>query len=326
MNGGYEYLNARAKGLMGRLLPPPRLKEMARLPELSAFLVTLTTTTPYGRVESSVGVPDVERALDRRLSTIRRGLWRQADTEPRRWLEPWFARRDLESLKMTLRGPGAPAPLAILSEEDLADPVALSARLEARGGVWAALAPELRRRPESPREREERLDLAWARYAAARAAEKGEQAAVFAEFLAWHIDARNLLTALRLAKDGGGEKAPFLPGGRRLSEERWGELATRTNLGQALVLLEQTPFWEAVREEAPPFEAEKALGRIEQRMEAMVFGEGGHLYRKSDPLGVSVLLRYEQLLANEARNLRRIAHGLWRRVPSGIIEEGLILA
>ncbi len=221
---------------------------------------------------------------------------------------------------------------ATLSPGEVADLAAagnvatLALRLERCGGIWSYLARELRRAPEALRATEERLDLGWATYASERAGEKSRQAEVFAQFLAWHIDTRNVLTALRLANDGGGEKAPFLPGGRRLNEERFRVLSTRGNLSQALPLLEPTPFWGAVREEGVPFEAEMALGRIERRLWALVIEEGGRICRKNDPLGVAVLLHYTELLANEARNLRLICQGLWRRVPSGLIEERLILA
>jgi vacuolar-type H+-ATPase subunit C/Vma6 len=349
MTGGYEYLNARAKGLMGRLLSPPQLKELARLPEISAFLVALTRSTPYRPVPSATasgaslaGAEDVEPALNERLSAILGSLWREADPEPKRWLEPWLGRWDMDNIKKILRvllAPGSaelagrpPSPSVILTGQELANLSAagsvgaLARRLSGRGGLWNALAEALRRPEETPRAIEERLDLSWAQYAAARAAEKAQEAPVFAEFLASYIDSRNILTALRLAKAGGSEPAPFLPGGRRLGKDRWEELATRSNLDHALALLETTPFWEAVREEAPPYEAEKALGRIEHRLETMALERGGHIYRRSDPLGVSVLLRYAQLLANEVRNLRQIAEGLWRRLPSGLIEERLILA
>jgi len=336
VSAGYEYLNARARGLMSRLLPAPHLKELARLPELSSFLVALASSTPYG--PQAGALRDVEPALSRRVAGVFRRFWQQADSEPRRWLEPWLARWDLENLKRIVRAAVTQAPpvsgvlAATLSQGEIADLAAagnaatLALRLERCGGIWAHLARELRPAAETLRATEERLDLGWATYASERARGKGKQAEVFAQFLAWHVDARNLLTGLRLAKDGGAERAPFLPGGRRLNEERFRELSTRGNLSQALSLLEPTPFWGAAREEGVPFEAEMAVGRIERRMEAMVVEESGRIYRRSDPLGVGVLLRYTELLANEARNLRLIAQGLWRRVPSGLIEERLILA
>lgn len=336
MSVGYEYLNARARGLMARLLPAPQLKELARSPELPSFLVALATSTPYGPEASALR--DVEAALSRRVVGVLRRLWQQADSEPRRWLEPWLARWDLENLKRIVRAVVTRTPLdsvvlaATLSPAEIADLSAagsvatLANRLERCGGIWSHLARDLRRVSETLRATEERLDLGWATYASERAGEKSTQAEVFARFLAGHVDARNLLTALRLAKDGGGEKAPFLPGGGGLNEERFRMISTRGNLSQALALLEPTPFWDAVREEGAPFEAEMAVGRIERRIMAMVVEENGRFYRTSDPLGVGVLLRYTVLLANEARNLRIIAQGLWRRVPSGLIEERLILA
>jgi len=172
---------------------------------------------------------------------------------------------------------------------------------------------------ESPRRVEDVMTLTWAEAASVEGRQPGSDAETFAHFFAWEIDGRNARNALRLARDGGGDASFFLPGGGRLTRSRWEQIAGQTRLQDALLRLAETPFAELARRRAGEIVADD----VDRGIRQVVLDRCAELYRRSDPLGIGVLLRVLQLKTNEVENLRVIAYGLERRLSAGLIEEQL---
>jgi vacuolar-type H+-ATPase subunit C/Vma6 len=191
--------------------------------------------------------------------------------------------------------------------------------------MFRAIARWLRGAAGEPgRDVEDGLVYAWAQWAVRAIETGGADAATFGAFFAWEVDARNTRTALRLARDGGGASAPFLPGGTRLGRADWMRAASQTHLEDAIAVVATTPFAEAVG--AGPIEGTSRLEQIDRRIHAFVLDRSMDLYKRSDPLGIGVLLHFVRLKSNEIDNLRLIAYGLERRLPGSLIEEQLTLA
>lgn len=340
-----DFLNARARGLKGRLLPRAKLLELARLDGIPAFVGALLLGTPYARHLQEIGgiasgVADCERATGERLSTTLAGL-RAAASEPiAGWLRLFSAPWDVANVKRILREwpRSTPEemvrewmPYGAFSHDELralaatGSPLEMVRRLEARGELGQALARALRDSPRPGRELEDQLDIAWAEYGERRSREPTDFARAFRRFFEWQIDAANVRTALRSARDGGRESGVFLSGGRRFTLERFRVASGRSSLPQGYAALDGTAFFVAVREESPPFEASSSLARVDERLQMVVLERSRHIYRMEDPLGIAVPLWYSLLAAQEARNLVKILYGLKHRLPRPLIEEQLVL-
>ncbi|HEY7821022.1 MAG TPA: V-type ATPase subunit [Vicinamibacteria bacterium] len=347
MGAGYENLNARAKAIKGRLLMRELLLGLTSSEDLEGFSDRLAASTPYGRelppiLETKTELSQVEAALIAHLVHLSQDFVRAANERARRWLSLWLAPWDLTNLVRILRGwrfhsppeeiLSGLSPAGAFSSGDLetllssGTPSELAARLLQHGGLWREIAAALRDHEADPlKTLEDALYRAWAGYAAGQCATDRRDGPLFSPFFAWEIDGRNFVNALRMARDGEVEERAFLPGGARLSLERFREIAGAEGLGEALSIAEGTVFGEAVTAEEPPFEARRALSRVERRVRKKVLLECQKEYRRSDPLGVGVLLWVFQLKANEVRNLRSIAAGLEHRLPAAVIGEEIVL-
>lgn len=345
MAGSYDYLNARAKGLKARLLPLAKLRELSQSGTMAALVETLGAIRPYAAYLRAGDLPETaagcENALLRSLSATLHRLWAQADDEVRRWLEVWLAPWDLANVHSVLRAWRSETPAAVLatvwsatgtlSVETLNELAAsgtidaLARRLGSRGALFGEVARALRRAASEPERRvEDALVLVWAQWAVKVREVGGADAETFGAFFGWEIDGRNVRTALRLARDGGGDPAWFLPGGARVTRAEWARIAGQARLEDAVPLLATTPFAEMAV--ARPGEGEIGLEQIDRRIRKRVLDQSAELYERSDPLGVGVLLHLVQLKATEIDNLRLIAHGLERGLSAGLIEEQLTLA
>jgi vacuolar-type H+-ATPase subunit C/Vma6 len=345
VQASYDYLNARAKALKAKLFPADTLRQLSRSDDLAALVEALAAAPAYAADIRIGDLPETaagcEAALLRGLSSTLRRLWKQADDEVRRWLEVWLAPWDLANLHAVFRAWRNQIPPAVLvpwwnatgtltletlnqlAASDTVD--AMVRRLAGKGGLWAEIALILRRVASEPeRHVEDALVQGWAQWAVRSIEIGGSDADTFGAFFACEIDGRNVRTALRLARDGGGASAPFLPGGARLAGADWLRVAGQTKLEGALALLATTPFAEATA--GRPVDREIKLEEIDRGIRAFVLDRFVELYRRSDPLGIGVLLHFVKLKANEIDNLRLIAYGLERRLPGGLIEEQLTLA
>ena len=345
MPGSYDYLNARAKGQKAKLLPAAKLSALSRSGSLAALVETLAATPSYAADIRAGDLPETaagcEAALIRSLSTTLHRFWIDADNEVRRWLEIWLAPWDLANVHSVLRalstGKAATrlAPLwnatGTLSLDTLNQLAAsgtidaLARRLGSKGALFGELARALRGVAGEPERRvEDSLVQVWAQWAVRAVETGGPEAETFAAFFGWEVDGRNARVALRLARDGGGTSAPFLPGGARLTRADWVRIASQERLEDAVPVLATTPF--AGRIAADLADSGIGLAPIDHRIRKFVLDRSVELYNRSDPLGIGVLLHLVRLKANEIDNLRLIAYGLDRGQPAGLIEEQLTLA
>lgn len=340
VSASYDYLNARAKAIKGRLFTSRTLTEFARLDSLSMLVEALAAHPVYAADIRAGDLPETaagcDAALGRHLGATFRRLSARAGRGSRTWLELWLAPWDLMNLQTLVRAWRSETPMealammwtveGTLSRAELTKLAAsgtidrLGRRLVSRGGVFAAVGHTLRAAAgESERRLEDGMTFAWAKWASSAAREAGPDAETFARFFGWQVDGQNARNALRLARDGSGDGSFFLPGGARLARRRWEQIASQTGLQDAVLRLSETPFADVV----PVGRRDVALDEVDRGIRKVVLDRSAELYERSDPLGIGVLLHVLQLKTNEVENLRLIAYGLERRLPAGLIEEQL---
>lgn len=328
MTVGWEDVDARARGLEGRLLGRRRLEELAALPDEAAVAEALEHAgfPPMATGVAAAGA-DISRAalLDgaiRRMAADRLAVLA-------RWAGPRlpalavvFEDEDRRSVRALLRG----AVAGVAAEARLAGLVptpglpvrALEemARRPGPGGVASLLVvlhhpygPPLAR--EAGRAHPDLFGMEAALSAtfaerAARGARRGGRA--LREYVRELIDLENALSALGLAGRSG-DRAPaevFLPGGARLERARFLAVASADAATAALrlgVTFRGTPYASAL--EAYPANAatlERELLRLRIRRLRDV--------TRLDPLGAAPVLLYALRLRAEVLDLRRI---VWSR-------------
>ncbi|MDR7482325.1 MAG: V-type ATPase subunit [Armatimonadota bacterium] len=330
---GYDYLSARARGLLGRLLPAARVRALCALDGVEALLAELSVTPGYAADVAAVAgiAPPLEacaQALERHRVRTARVLWAAAGGEARELIGILLSRHDLEAVKMILRRWHAreagvwhaPAPGLLdgqtLRALDAAGSVlALADLLALTGPAGAALARALRAAPAARlADLEDRLDVAWAADALARCG-CGPNGRLVREVLGWEIDTRNLLAALR----GGSEHLVVLPGGRYLHDDLLQAIAAEGDRAAAAAWLAPTPYAGVLDGGAPvPWR------RIERALERRVLALHRRMLFASDPLGIAPVSFFLAAKQAEVRNLRTVAAGLAAGVPPSLMEEELV--
>ncbi|MDR7554631.1 MAG: V-type ATPase subunit [Armatimonadota bacterium] len=335
MTVGYDYLSARARGLLGRLLPAERVRAFCALDGVEALVAELAATPGYAADVAAVAgsAPPLEvctQALDHHRARVARLLWTAAGGEARVLVSILLSRNDVEAVKMVLRrwhareaGVWHPPAVGVLDAQtlealDAAGSVqALADRLAMTGPTGTALARVLRAGlPARLADLEDRLDLAWAEDVLARCGE-GPNGRVVREVLGWEIDVRNLLAALR----GGGERRTFLPGGRYLHDDLLRAVADDPDPAVAAAWLAPTPYAGVLEGGAPT-----SWRRIERALERRVLALHRRLVFASDPLGVAPVSFVLAATQAEVRDLRTVAAGLAAGLPPSLVQEELVSA
>ncbi len=335
----FVYGNTRLRARKGSLLGPTTYDTLLGL-DLDELLGALART-PYG--------PDVERALPRfsgtrRLHEAIRSHLARALNEMRSFygggarelVDLLLARWDLRNLLTLLRGQAARAP----AEEVLASIVPVgeiddaSAREIARQREFAAAVqlvatwrlptpaaaqalvsawPEYERTGDLAA-LESALTAAHTERVGRALARAGDDAAPLREAVARELDARNLLTALRLREAlvrdelddaGEAESRAVLPGGR-LARATLTAAIHATGREETLAAVARDESGGRWLEPLERWARGADLLELQDELEAAVTAGSVGLFHRGDPLGVAVPIAYAAAKEAEARNLRLV--------------------
>lgn len=335
MSTSWGDLNARARGLATHLASRASLEQLAESPDLSTLsrdCVTTGVLPAEPEQRSALGLElAFRRAAARHFQLLVR--WMGPRTEPLRFV---LEDEDRRSLRALLRGAAAGVaaetrlagliPTPSLPErllEELArqprcrDVVALLVvwRHPYGSPLLAAVASD----PPDLFKLECELNRTFARRASDGARHGGKALRAFVEEA---IDLENLRGGLVLAASEL-ERSPdeaFLPGGRRLTIDRFRAAARTRNLGQAADLLAagfgETAIARLARQHAAdPRALESALLRY--RVERL------QQQARLDPLGPAPLLGYLLRLQAQAMSLRLLLWGAALGVPPALRRDSL---
>jgi len=335
--GDFAYVNARVRVMKSQLLPPARVEELLRLPDLDALTHALADT-PY-RVELHEaltrfsGVRAVDEAVAQHFYRTTRRILSFADGQERRLIEVVLLRYDLQNIRAIVRGRH--------TEKDDAD---ILATLYPGGLLSEAKLQELLRQPDlrtiadtlimwlhplgldlrqgvNAAERSGRLldievalDAAYFRYGL----REGRREVTLRRFLGMAIAATNLRTALilRRAKDLTEEERGrfFIPGENILPRERFVVLADpESSLSEVTKI---RPFGADLGGTEDLLEIERRLDRVFQR-EAAQFSMG-------DPLALDLVIGFLARKGAEVSNLRVIAHARYLGLPEDATRRELV--
>jgi V/A-type H+-transporting ATPase subunit C len=323
--GDFAYINARVKVMTSQLLPPARVEELLRLPDLDAFMLALADT-PYQlelheALTRFAGVRAVDEAVAQYFYRTTRRILAFADGRERRLVEVILLRYDLQNIRAIVRG-----------RHTGKDDAEILATLYPGGLLSEAKLQELLRQPElqtvadtlitwlhplglplrqglDVAQRSGRLldaevivDAAYFRYGLSLADREGAGDAALRRFLGMAIAATNLKTALRLrrAKELTREARErfFIPGDYWLPRGRFSVLADpESSLGDTARV---GPFGVGPAGADDPLEMERSIDQTFQR-------EAARSYVR-DPLALDVVIGFLARKAAEASNVRVIAH------------------
>jgi len=346
----YGYLNARVRGMSSRLLAADLYPALMEVEGLEAFADRLSESPLYRkhieRERAASGGLDIQSVETTLLATYAEDVGKVQHISagsPRRLIDLHLTRYDLHNVRTLVRGlacgrasaeiVGGTIPLGSFRWAELEE----LARAETVQGLAATLVTwglsfgEILRQSLKAHGLEEdmlafdvALDGAYYPWAVEGAGSipGGRD---LADVLAAEVDLRNIVTLLKLARQGVGvdETLPLVVRGGALSERRLAELAAATGLRDALEVVARTPYAEALHD-VEIVSAQQVTG-TERGVEQLLVRNFGKLFRK-DPLGFSTILGYLWRRHAEYTDLRLVAHGLAFGLSMASIRPQLIQA
>jgi V/A-type H+-transporting ATPase subunit C len=328
----YGYLNARIRGMKGRLLDKKALDDLVLKPDIESLTAALEKTPYRQDVEEAgvkySGVYRLEYALRKNFSrtfTKISGLVRGEEAE--NYLDVFLKLWDVQNVKTILRGKSIHVaseeifecllPMGSLDEASLSEMIKqpdvksvidLMAAwdIEYARPLMHAFSQYQSDRSLIP------LDVALDRYHYERALgslkKDNYDATVVRGLLTTQIDIINIKSALRMARDKVSPeeaKVYFIDGGRKLDQDFFISMISTKSVEGALKMLEPTrySFLKAAPEES--LKKEK-ISDLEKMLDRYMILQGISVYR-GDPLSIAIPVGFFWAKYNEMTNLRIIA-------------------
>ncbi|NYT05027.1 MAG: V-type ATP synthase subunit C [Methanomicrobiales archaeon] len=340
------YVNARVRGMKGRLLQPEALEKMLHKPDVEAIISQLEGTAYHEDLERAsvqyAGIYCIEHALRMNLVRTYRTILRIIGGEPFAFCIHIFLNKwDIQNIKTVLRGKHVHIPheetLACLvpaGELDEATLVELVKQPDIRSiidmlATWEILyaLPLTKAYPRYQAKRdlavlEYALDKFYFGRALASLQGRSYNEAIVRNLLQTEIDITNIKSLLRLlrdkvsAEDG---RAVLIPGGKHLDVAFLSRLMSQGG-EDALAGLARTPYASA---HPAGRLAGKEISVYEKELDRMLVTQGIGAGR-GDPLSIALVIGYLWLKSNEITNIRIISRCKNAFVPDDEIREELM--
>lgn len=328
----YGYVNARIRGMKGRLLDRKALDELILKPDIDSLTAALEKTPYKDDVESAgvkyAGIYRLEYALRGNFTrTFRKiqDLVRGDDAE--NYLMVFLRQWDVQNVKTILRGKNIHAtsdeifeclmPVGSLDEvtlgemikqPDVRSVIDLMATWKIEYAVPLTRAYNRYQADKDLVVLESALDGHYYEKSLGSLEKKTYNEMIVRDLLATQIDIINIKSALRLVRDRiSSEEAKrfFIEGGKKLDVEFLLSLVGSKSVEGALKLLESTryDFLECAAEECVKKEK---ISDLEKLLDRHFILKGISTYR-GDPLSIAILIGYFWAKYNEVTNLRIIS-------------------
>lgn len=351
----YDYGNARLRAMKSRLLTRRELEALAGIESVPGLVSALAKTAYQPSIELAltrvVGVEVVYLALRydllQNIGKVRSFFQHEAG-ERVAWLLRSY---DIHNLKAVFRGLAKHAPTAeilttLLPIGELSDRLlAEFARASNPRAVIDMLAtlrlayakPLIALRAEQPGADTIEMELALDRWFYQEIGlfleeDKSQEGEALCEAVALDADIVNLLTVLRFAHTPAERKvlraqaygdgiSHLLVGPGKLSFQLLERVANQDTVGEAIKLLEASPYSVPLQAGLSAFEKSGRLSEVERQLKHHRLVHMAQMIR-ADPLGSGVLLGYLELKVNEISNLRWITQGVYNGLkPEAILNE-----
>lgn len=346
----YGYANARVRGMRSRLLSQAFFDELMTVHDITAVIQHIMPTEygpdVEGRILHGRNAAQIDEALKDNMVRTFRKVYAFSNDEARDLLTVLLGRWDLFNLKTIIRGKHlnldaveiidsliTVGQLSSVDAEELARQQGVKGVVDTLATWGLPFAVPLRDALPGYNESGDLslLELALDRYyygwASARLASRRENARAARTFLGVQVDTMNLLTCLRLLNSNlePSEAARFfVPGGLRVSESLFMELAAMSDVDEVFNRLKRTPYGRLLEEVAVRFIEKGSISVFERALEDFLFRRA-YSTGKGDPLGIGVVISYLWAKANEVTNLRIVIKGVSVGMPADRMREELIV-
>ncbi len=345
----YAYLNARIRGMKGRLLPESMYENLIVKPDIESFIAELEGTSYKEEIErASVqfsGIACVEVALRRDLTQAFRNIMLYTrGEEDEKYIRIILNRWDVQNIKTILRGKNIHATateihdcLVPAGRVDDATLVELIKQPDVKAVIdllatWSVeYAKPLTR---NYKEYSEKHDLSILEYALdkyyfenALALLKDDSAddRIVREMVTTEIDVTNLKIAFKIILDRTeteGAERYFVRGGYALGIENLLSLVKASSTGAAVKQLAMTPYEFLTKLPDEAFRGER-VSVLEKALDDYLVRRGIRRFL-GDPLSISMTIGYFWAKFRETVNLRIIARMKTVEVPEKEVRESLI--
>ncbi len=344
------YATARLRGMRSHLLKSDYYERLIAVPDVAAAVKELMDTgyepdleaqLVHGRTAATIDV-----ALKNNMIRAYRKVLAFLDPTARDLLATLLARWDVFNVKTVLRGAHNHVEMSEVRESLL--PAGFLGETELEGlarlddvraiidtmATWGLpYAASLRGAyPEYARTNdlaalELALDREYAEWAASRLTGERADVEVTRKMLSAQIDILNLVTVLRVIKDGAGADVArryFLEGSSGIRRELYLELCGLSDVDDVLDRLKRTQYGSALDAAAVHYLENQSIPVFERALEEL-------LMRKAltsgvrDPHGVGVAIAYLWAKQNEVTNIRIIVRGKAVGMPAERVRRELIL-
>ena len=346
----YGYSNARIRGMRSRLLKQAFFDDLMASKDMTSVVQKMLTTEYKAEVESRIlhgrTATQVDEALKDSMVVTFQKVLRLANDQARHLLITLLGRWDLFNIKTIIRAKHMKFPeeqivgsLLAVGQLSQVDSEELARQPDVKGVVdtlatWGLpFAEPLREVYPAYNESGDLslLELALDRYyyewASTRLKGRKANTRVARDFLGAQVDTINLLTVIRLLNsDLGATDAArfFLPGGPRVNEELFMELAAKSDVDEVFARLKHTPYGAPLEQVAIKYIEKGSVSVFERALEDYLFRQA-FATGKGDPLGVGLMISYLWTKANEVTNLRIVVKGVSVGMPVERMHEELIV-
>jgi V/A-type H+-transporting ATPase subunit C len=336
----FDYGNARLRAMKSRLLTRQVMEELAGAESVPELINALTKTPYREAIEAALmqytGTDIIAQArrnnLVHTVSKVHRFFSGQAAE-----LAAWVLRRfDIDNVKAILRGLAQQVPAneilagtLPMAELQPADLNTLARAAHARAAIdllatWRIplAQPLLALRAERAGADLFEMELALERwyFRAAITATKGNGESL-RQYLMFHADAANILTALRMIGEteataflrqhfDAPDAAPLFIGPGHIAFALLTETARPESISRAVGTLTRTSYGATLASALEQYRVTSRLSDFEYALQRQQLEHAVNLLIR-DPLGIGVLIGYMALKTNELANLRRIVQGVY---------------
>lgn len=344
----YSYINARIRGMKGRLFKASEYEELFVMHDLSSVILFLSNSA-YGRFilgAEKAGINEIEEALRRDLSDTLKKIYDIAEGDIKRLLEILFGRWDVYNIKTILRGRHINMtsedimPLLIATgalSESLLKELCLQEDIKGiadalitwRSPYGYAIQEGIKEYRESNdiSSIELRLDKSYFDDSLKKLNKKREADYYVYSMLSYQIDMLNIVSSLRMLKD---ERLKifadeyFIEGGEAFSKELYKKVMNEKGLEAGLRLLNTIRFRQKFKFTKEAFFEIADLPEMERRLEMGILKNAISISLK-DPLNISLIIGYIWKKINEVINLRLILRGKLVEMPESRLREMVVI-
>lgn len=344
----YSYINARVRGMKGRLFKPADYEELFLMND-PASVVLFLFNSAYGRFIGSIEKADVnagEEALRRDLSDTFKRIYEMADKKIKELLAILLGRWDVYNIKTILRGkhinkasedimplliPTGALSESLLKElaqqEDIKD---VGALLSTWGSLYGHLileGMEGYKKSGDISAIELRLEKFYFDDSFKKLNKKKKSGYYIYRILRSQIDVINIITALRIVKESDLAIYAdwyFIENGEVFTKELYQMVINEKGIIDALSLLNTIPLRNQFKIKKDELSIISDLPEMERMLEIGILNRAIAL-SLSDPLDVSLIIGFIWRKINEVINLRLILRGKWADIPDERLRKMVVI-